>query len=144
MEDGTPVGPTAVGVRVARRGAGGAWVSGGGGAGAGPRRRAPPGARVVERDGVTAAVVPAVPERAVVNSVVYDDAAGLAAAYGEVAAAYAEIGAVWTVWVPSGDERARAVLLRAGHALDAAPAVMAMDLRQGVERPPAGALDDWT
>jgi ribosomal protein S18 acetylase RimI-like enzyme len=106
--------------------------------------RASPGADVVERNGVTAAVVPAAAERAVLNSVVYDDAAGLAAAYEEVAAAYAEIGAVWTVWVPSGDERARAVLLRAGHALDAAPAVMAMDLRQGVERPPAGALDDWT
>jgi GNAT superfamily N-acetyltransferase len=105
--------------------------------------RASPGARVVERDGVTAAVVPAVPERAVVNSVVYDDAAGLAAAYDEIAAAYAEIGAVWTVWVPSGDERARAVLLRAGHVLDAAPAVMAVDLSR-VERPPGGALEDWT
>jgi GNAT superfamily N-acetyltransferase len=105
--------------------------------------RASQGARVVERDGVTAAVVPAAPERAVVNSVVYDDAAGLAAAYDEVAAAYADIGAVWTVWVPSGDERARGVLLRAGHMLDAAPAVMAVDLSR-IERPPAGALDDWT
>lgn len=105
--------------------------------------RASPGARVVERDGVTAAVVPAVPERSVVNSLVYDDAAGLAAAYDEVAATYAEIGAAWTVWVPSGDERARAVLLRAGHALDAAPAVMSVDLSR-IERPPAGVLEDWT
>jgi GNAT superfamily N-acetyltransferase len=105
--------------------------------------RASPGARVVEPDGVTAAVVPAAPERAVVNSVVYDDAAGLAAAYDEVAAAYAEIGAIWTVWVPSGDERARALLLRSGHVLDAAPAVMSVDLGR-IERPPAGALDDWT
>jgi ribosomal protein S18 acetylase RimI-like enzyme len=104
---------------------------------------ASPGARVVERDGVTAAVVPAAAERAVVNSVIYDTSDGLAAAYDEVAGAYAEIGAVWTVWVPSGDERARAVLLRAGHALDAAPGVMAVDLSR-IERPPAGALDDWT
>lgn len=105
--------------------------------------RASPDARVVERDGVTAAVVPAAPERAVVNSVVYDNAAGLAAAYDEVSAAYAEVGAVWTVWAPSGDERARAVLLRAGHVLDAAPAVMAVDLSR-IERPPDGALNDWT
>ena len=105
--------------------------------------RASAGARVVERDGVTAAVVPAAPERAVVNSVLYDDVAGLAAAYDEVAAAYAEIGAVWTVWVPSTDEGARAALHRAGHVVDAAPAVMAVELK-GIERPPEGALEDWT
>ncbi len=105
---------------------------------------ASPGARVVERDGVAAAVVPAAPERAVVNSVLYEDADGLDAAYDEIAAAYDEIGAVWTVWVPSQDERARAVLQRAGHVLDAEPAVMEVDLRGGVERPPAGALEDWT
>jgi GNAT superfamily N-acetyltransferase len=104
---------------------------------------ASPGARVVERDGVAAAVVPAATERAVVNSVLYDEAAGLAAAYDEVATAYAEIGAVWTVWVPSQDEGARAVLHRAGHVLDGAPAVMAVDLRN-IERPPPGALEDWT
>jgi GNAT superfamily N-acetyltransferase len=105
--------------------------------------RASPGARVIERDGVTAAVVPASPERSVVNSVVYDDAAGLAAAYDEVEAAYAEIGAVWTVWVPSTDEGARAALHRVGHVLDAAPAVMAVNLRE-IERPAPGALEDWT
>jgi GNAT superfamily N-acetyltransferase len=105
--------------------------------------RASPGARVVERDGVTAAVVPAAPERAVVNSVVYDDAAGLAAAYDEVTAAYAEIGATWTVWVPSTDEGARAALNRVGHVLDAAPAAMAVDLRD-IERPPPSALEDWS
>jgi GNAT superfamily N-acetyltransferase len=104
---------------------------------------ASPGARVVERDGVAAVVVPAATERAVVNSVLYDEAAGLAAAYDEVATAYAEIGAVWTVWVPSQDEGARAVLHRAGHVLDGAPAVMALDLRN-IERPPPGALEDWT
>jgi ribosomal protein S18 acetylase RimI-like enzyme len=105
--------------------------------------RASPGARVIERDGVTAAVVPAAAERAVLNSLMYDEAAGLAAAYDEVADAYEEIGAVWTVWVPSTDEGARAALHRAGHVLDAAPAVMAADLRN-VERPPADALEDWT
>jgi GNAT superfamily N-acetyltransferase len=101
------------------------------------------GARVIERDGVTAAVVPAAAERAVVNSVVYESSGDLAAAYDEIAAAYAEIGAAWTVWVPSHDYGARAALLRAGHVLDAAPAVMAVDLSR-IERPPEGALEDWT
>src|SRR5919106_6555985 len=105
--------------------------------------RASPGSRVIERDGVTAAVVPVAAERAVVNSLMYDEAAGLAAAYDEVADAYEEIGAVWTVWAPSTDEGARAALHRAGHVLDAAPAVMAVDLKE-IERPPAGALEDWT
>jgi GNAT superfamily N-acetyltransferase len=45
--------------------------------------------------------------------------------------------------VPSQDEGARAALHRAGHMLDAAPAVMAVDLRN-IERPPPGALEDWT
>jgi GNAT superfamily N-acetyltransferase len=105
---------------------------------------ASPGARLVERHGASAAVVPAARERAVVNSVLYDDADGLAAAYDEVALAYAEIGAAWTVWVPTQDERAQALLARAGHVLDAAPAVMSADLRGGVERPAADALEDWT
>jgi GNAT superfamily N-acetyltransferase len=102
------------------------------------------GARLLERDGVAAAVVPAAPERAVVNSVLYERADGLAAAYDEVAAAYAEIGATWTVWVPARDERAQELLGRAGHVLDAEPAVMAIDLRGGFDRPPDGALEDWT
>jgi GNAT superfamily N-acetyltransferase len=105
--------------------------------------RASPGAHLVERDGVVASVVPAAPERSVVNSVIYEDADRLAAAYDEIAAAYAEAGAAWTVWVPSEDERAAAALEAAGHVLDADPAVMSLEL-SGVERPPAGALEDWT
>ena len=68
------------------------------------------GARALERDGVLAAVVPAAPERAVVNAVLYRDAAALEAAYDEVAAAYREIGAKWTVWVRPGDEEAARLL----------------------------------
>ena len=105
--------------------------------------RASPGARLLERDGVAASVVPAAPERAVVNSVIYRDADGLASAYDEIAAAYAEAGSAWTVWVPAEDGRAAAVLERAGHVLDAEPAVMAVDLSE-VERPPASALEHWT
>jgi GNAT superfamily N-acetyltransferase len=105
--------------------------------------RASPGARVIERDGVTASVVPVAPEHSVVNSVLYADAQGLAAAYDHLAATYADIGAVWMVWVPSGDHEARAALERAGHVLDLTLPVMAMEL-EGVERPPADALADWT
>ena len=45
------------------------------------------GARPLERDGVLAALVPAAPERSVVNAALYRDADGLEAAYEEVAMA---------------------------------------------------------
>jgi ribosomal protein S18 acetylase RimI-like enzyme len=101
------------------------------------------GARVFERDGVVAAVVPAAPERAVVNAVLYRDAEALEAAYDPLAATYGEIGAKWTVWVPPGDEAAARLLEGRGHALDAEPMAMAREL-DGVERPAADALADWT
>src|SRR3954447_13550408 len=100
------------------------------------------GARVFERDGVVAAVVPAAPERAVVNAVVYRDAGGLAAAYDDLAAAYRDIGAKWTVWVPPGDERAAGLLADRGHVLDAQPMAMGRQLGD-VERPSTGALPEW-
>ena len=101
------------------------------------------GASVFERDGVVAAVVPAAPERAVVNAVLYRDAEGLEAAYDELAAAYREIGAKWTVWVPPGDEAAGRLLEGRGHVLDAQPMAMARGL-DGVERPPADAITEWS
>jgi GNAT superfamily N-acetyltransferase len=101
------------------------------------------GARALERDGVLAAVVPAAPERAVVNAVLYRSADGLEAAYDEVAAAYGEIGAKWTVWLPPGDGAAARLLETRGHYLDAQPMAMAREL-DGVARPPADALAEWT
>ena len=101
------------------------------------------GARALERDGVLAAVVPAAPERAVVNAVLYRSAEGLETAYDEVAAAYDEIGAKWTVWVPPGDDAATRLLEGRGHYLDAQPMAMGREL-DGVERPPADALADWS
>jgi len=101
------------------------------------------GARALERNGVLAAVVPAAPERAVVNAVLYRNADGLEAAYDEVAAAYGAIGAKWTVWVRAGDDAAAALLERRGHQLDAQPWAMGRRL-DGVERPPADALAGWT
>lgn len=101
------------------------------------------GAHMIESDGVLAAVVPAAPERAVANGVVYRDADGLRAAYDRIAAAYAEIGAKWTVWVWPGDARVARFLEERGHVLDAQPAAMVHDLH-GVERPAPDALADWT
>lgn len=104
------------------------------------------GARALERDGVLAAVVPAAPERAVVNSVLYRTADGLEAAYDDIAAAYREIGAKWTVWVPPGDDGAAAArfLESRGHVLDAEPMAMVHESLDTVERPAADELAGWT
>ena len=101
------------------------------------------GARTLALDGVTATLVGVAPDRSYLNAVTYDGPAALAAAYDEVAAAYEEIGAKWTVWVPPADREAVALLKRAGHVLDANPQMMGREL-EGIERPPAGALSDWT
>jgi predicted N-acetyltransferase YhbS len=101
------------------------------------------GAHTIESDGVLAAVVPAAPERAVANGVAYRSADALEAAYDQLAAAYGEIGAKWTVWVWPDDEEAARFLEGRGHVLDAQPAAMLHDL-DGVQRPSADALADWT
>ena len=103
------------------------------------------GARVLELDGVLAVLVPAAPERAVLNAVLWRSAAALAAAYEQLEEAYAEIGAKWTVWLPPGAAEAAALLAERGHGLDAEPVAMARPLEPGaVERPTPGALPDWT
>ncbi len=54
-----------------------------------------------------ASVVPAIPDRSIVNSVAYRDADSLAAALDELAAEYDEAGVeAWTVWVPEDDRDA--------------------------------------
>ena len=101
------------------------------------------GGRALERDGVLAAVVPAAPERAVVNSVVYRTPDALTSAYDDIASAYGGIGANWTVWVRPGDDETARFLESRGHVLDAQPMAMIHDLKD-VERPPADALENWT
>src|SRR5829696_7425053 len=103
------------------------------------------GARTLERDGVVAAIVPASPQRSVVNAVVYEHPDALAAAYDEIAAAYDEIGAKWTVWVHNGDSETAALLQANGHVLDGSPEAMAADFEATPpQRPPDNALSDWT
>jgi GNAT superfamily N-acetyltransferase len=99
--------------------------------------RASPGARVFERGEVIAAIVPATPDRSVVNSVTYGAAAELEAALPDLAEAYEEAGVrAWTVWVPHDDAEAVRVLERAGHRLDAQPEAMAMELSAFAAPPP--------
>ncbi|HSJ18466.1 MAG TPA: GNAT family N-acetyltransferase [Solirubrobacterales bacterium] len=101
------------------------------------------GARMIERDGVLAAVVPAVPERSVFNSVLYDTPEHLAAARDELARAYADAGVnAWTVWVPATDAASAELLASAGHRLDATPRAMVLDLDE-LPRHDPGALD-WS
>jgi predicted N-acetyltransferase YhbS len=101
------------------------------------------GAHTIDWDGVRAAVVPAAPERAVTNSVVYRDADALEGIYDELADVYGEIGASWTVWVWPDHEAPGRFLKSHGHLLDAQPAAMIHDL-EGLERPSPAALPDWT
>jgi ribosomal protein S18 acetylase RimI-like enzyme len=96
---------------------------------------ASPGGRAVDLDGVRLGIVPAMPDRSVVNSVVYDDAGALEAQLDRIAATYDDAGiAAWTVWAHEGDERAASVLADAGNVLDAAPMGQVREL-DGIEPP---------
>jgi GNAT superfamily N-acetyltransferase len=94
-----------------------------------------------ECDGVLASVVPAVPERSVINSVVYRDAGSLGDAMSDLERAYERAGvSAWTVWVPEDDRDAAAMLEARGHELDASPKAMILDLA-GLGEPEADGLD---
>ncbi len=99
------------------------------------------GARFLELPGVCAAVAPAAPRRSLVNGVVYEDAAALAAGYDEVARAYADAGIIaWTVWTPDSDLAGIEHLANEGHALDGKPVAMILDLDR-LQVVPAGDLE---
>lgn len=99
------------------------------------------GGALLEHDGVTGVVLPAIPERSVVNCVTYDDAERLAAALPALARAYDDAGVrAWTVWTPDFDSEAIAALEAAGHKFDGKPAAMTLDL-SGFQRQQLGGLD---
>ena len=103
--------------------------------------RASRGGSTFELPGVVAAVVPAMPQRSVVNCVVYEDADALGAALDQLAAAYETAGVLaWTVWVPEADTRVQELLTAAGHVFDAEPMGQAREL-DGIEPPGEGELD---
>jgi ribosomal protein S18 acetylase RimI-like enzyme len=98
--------------------------------------------RVLEPDGVTASVVPAIPNRSIVNSVAYRDAQSLEAAMDDLAGAYEDAGVTaWTVWVPEDDRDAAALLEASGHRLDATPTAMMADLTHIADADPSDDLD---
>jgi GNAT superfamily N-acetyltransferase len=87
------------------------------------------GGGAVRLDGVIASVTPAVPERSLPNSVVYETEEALADALDELAKVYEEAGVLaWTVWVPVHHTRAASLLERSGHRLDASPTAMIADV----------------
>jgi GNAT superfamily N-acetyltransferase len=102
---------------------------------------ASPRSRAVELAGVSASVTPVTPHRSLMNSVVYETAGDLERALPELEQIYEEAGIqAWTVWVPAHDTATAQRLSQAGHALDAAPIAMSMELdRLTVPRP--GDLD---
>lgn len=87
---------------------------------------ATPGARLLDTPrGVTALICPARPERSLVNSVVYDDPAVLAAALPGLACDYDAEGIdAWTVWANVGDDAAADACAARRHVLDATPELM--------------------
>lgn len=98
------------------------------------------GMRSFERDGFVMTVTPEVPERSIVNDVVYWDGAALIAAYDQIEEAYAAAGIdAWLVWAPDTDGDVADALAGRGHVLDSDPEAMVLDLDL-VERPaePAG------
>jgi GNAT superfamily N-acetyltransferase len=98
--------------------------------------RSSEGAHVVELDGVMAAITPKVPERSLPNSVIYESQEAVVAALPELSRRYDEEGIdAWTVWAPEGDDQAIDALREAGHALDADPAAMTLDLAELPEPP---------
>lgn len=99
------------------------------------------GARILDPDGVVAAVTPSSPDRSVFNSVLHERLEALAAALDELAAAYEEAGVrAWTVWVPEEDRASAELLESAGHKLDAKPTAMVLEMTD-LPEPDPGELD---
>jgi GNAT superfamily N-acetyltransferase len=97
-----------------------------------------PDSQLIRREGLLASLTPASPRRSLFNSVFYEDPAALAAELDSLAELYDshEIAA-WTVWVPAEDRQTAELLAERGHALDAAPRAMAMELAEPVDVPDA-------
>src|SRR2546423_8213811 len=93
--------------------------------------RATDGGWGLELPGVTAAIAPAMPERSVVNCVVYDGAAALDAQLERVGDEYDRAGVLaWTVWVHESDKHAQSVLGAAANVLAAYPMAQGRELNE--------------
>jgi GNAT superfamily N-acetyltransferase len=88
-----------------------------------------PDSQLIRHEGLLASVAPATPQRSLFNSVFYDDPQVLASELDGLAELYDSQGIrAWTVWVPDEDRESAGLLASRGHALDAAPRAMAMEL----------------
>lgn len=85
------------------------------------------GARWEERGGIGALITPDVPQRSLGNAVFYEPPADIPSAYEWLEELYRSVDA-WTVWVPHHDEATARALEERGHALDAGPLLMQLDL----------------
>lgn len=96
--------------------------------------------QLIRREGLVASLTPVTPQRSLFNSVYYDDPAVLGEQLDSLAELYDSNGvAAWTVWVPDGDRETAGLLAARGHALDAEPRAMAMELADLGAEPPAPA-----
>ena len=99
----------------------------------------------LELPGVSALIVPATPDRSVMNAVCYSDASALAATYDQISAAYDDAGiTAWTVWVPAADTDTARLLEERGHSLDADPMVMCAAVEELRLDPARLEGVDWT
>jgi ribosomal protein S18 acetylase RimI-like enzyme len=112
--------------------------------------RGSPGAAVVRRPGVAAAVFPAEPERSIYNNALLERdlaPAARAAALDAMEAAYAAAGvARFAAWTHESDRGLRADLEARGYAIDTTTRAMGMDLADDLRMPrPELALEraDW-
>lgn len=102
---------------------------------------ASPGAEMLALNGVIAAVLPACPQRSLVNGAIYEDVRGLRAALPELAAAYERAGVrASTVWVLEPNREATTLLEEAGYVYDGEPAGMVVELVD-LGEPDLGDLD---
>jgi GNAT superfamily N-acetyltransferase len=100
--------------------------------------RTSPGACVLERDGVMAVLTPSAPAQSILNCVLWDDAAALAAQLEPLARTYADAGVThWMVWTRPGDDEVVRLLRAAGHELEYEPLALRIELSQ-LRAPPSG------
>jgi ribosomal protein S18 acetylase RimI-like enzyme len=112
--------------------------------------RGSPGAAVVRRPGVAAAVFPAEPERSIYNNVLLERGLARAERVGAVdamEAVYASAGVTrFAAWTHESDRGLRADLEARGYTIDTTTRAMGMDLRKDLRGPrPDLALErgDW-
>ncbi|MET0306330.1 MAG: GNAT family N-acetyltransferase [Solirubrobacterales bacterium] len=97
-----------------------------------------PSSQLIRRKGLVASLTPVSPQRSLFNSVFLGDPAALEREYEGLAEMYDAAGVrAWTVWVADEDRASAGFLADRGHALDAAPRAMAMELNQLPDAPEA-------